>query len=104
MWALLVDTGQLVRTPRPPAALNRVAALEPMAVQFPSGQDLPSLLAGASGFVVWPAAGALAVGAFSTARLGVVWSHALPVARLRTAFAALLVVAALSTLFRFQGA
>jgi len=50
--------------------------------------------------VVWPAAAALAVGAFSTARLGVAWAHALPVDRLRGGFAVLLVAAALTTLLR----
>jgi uncharacterized membrane protein YfcA len=86
----------------------------PIAVGTTSALTLPVSLAGglgyalatshavtgSSGFVVWPAAAALALGAFSTARVGVAWSHALPVARLRGAFAALLVLAAISTFFR----
>jgi len=63
----------------------------------------PHTVVGASGFVVWPAAAALALGAFSTARVGVAWSHALPVARLRLAFAVLLVLAAASTVMRAYG-
>jgi uncharacterized membrane protein YfcA len=89
-----------------PIAVGTTSALT-LPVSFAGGLGYalgaPDTLAGASGFVVWPAAGALALGAFSTARLGVAWSHALPVARLRAAFAVLLVVAALSTLLRFRG-
>lgn len=86
-----------------PIAVGTTSALTlPVALAGGAGYALgaPETLAGASGFVVWPAAGALALGAFSTARIGVAWSHALPVARLRAAFAVLLVVAALSTLAR----
>jgi hypothetical protein len=60
----------------------------------------PSGVTGASGLVVWPAAGALALGAFLTARLGVALAHRWPVERLRFSFAVLLVAAASSVLFR----
>lgn len=90
-----------------PIAVGTTSALTlPVSLAGGLGYALaaPDTLAGASGFVVWPAAGALALGAFSTARFGVALSHALPVARLRAAFAALLVLAALSTLLRFYTA
>jgi uncharacterized membrane protein YfcA len=90
-----------------PVAVGTTAALTlPVSLAGGMGYALgaPDALAGSSGFVHWPAAAALALGAFSTARLGVAWSHALPVARLRTAFAMLLVIAALSTLVRLGGA
>lgn len=89
-----------------PIAVGTTSALTlPVSLAGGLGYALgaPATLAGASGFVFWPAAGALALGAFSTARLGVRWSHALPVPRLRAAFALLLVLAAGSTVIRLGG-
>jgi uncharacterized membrane protein YfcA len=90
-----------------PTAVGTTSALTlPVSLAGGLGYALaaPHTIDGASGFVVWPAAGALALGAFCTARIGVAWSHALPVARLRTAFAVLLVLAAASTVMRLYGA
>lgn len=90
-----------------PIAVGTTSALTlPVSVAGGLGYALgaPAALDGASGFVFWPAAGALALGAFSTARLGVAWAHALPVARLRIGFATLLVLAAASTVLRLGGA
>jgi uncharacterized membrane protein YfcA len=94
------------RVPLPVAVGTTSALTLPVSLAGGFGYALatPHAISGTSGFVVWPAAGALALGAFCTARLGVAWSHALPVARLRTAFAVLLVLAATSTVMRLYGA
>lgn len=86
-----------------PIAVGTTSALTlPVSIAGGLGYALgaPATLEGATGFVLWPAAIALALGAFSTARIGVAWAHALPVAHLRGAFALLLVLAAVSTVGR----
>ena len=86
-----------------PIAVGTTSALTlPVALAGGLGYALaaPPTIAGASGFVHWPAAAMLALGAFATARVGVAWSHGMPVARLRSAFAILLVAAAVSVVLR----
>jgi len=57
-----------------------------------SGWDTGATVAGATGYVFWPAVLGIAMASVLTAPLGARLAHALPVARLRSAFAVFLVI------------
>jgi uncharacterized membrane protein YfcA len=63
-----------------------------------SGWDTGGTVAGATGYVYWPAVLGIAIASVLTAPLGARLAHALPVARLRRAFAMLLVIVGLRML------
>jgi uncharacterized membrane protein YfcA len=63
-----------------------------------SGWPVTAGVAGATGYVFWPAVAGIAVGSTLTAPLGARIAHAVPVQGLRRAFAALLVLVGLRML------
>jgi len=64
-----------------------------------TGWGLPSLPAGASGFVYWPAAGGIVVTSLLTAPLGAKLAHALPVPVLKRVFGVFLLLVAAKMIF-----
>lgn len=63
-----------------------------------TGWGQPSLPAGASGYVYWPAAGGIVLTSLLTAPLGARWAHALPVAVLKRLFGVFLLLVAVKML------